>query len=325
MTMNRIFNNIWRLAPTMVVLLAVLLASACSQTLQGGIETDKRAKNVIVFIGDGMGFNHEDAASCFATGEKDNLTHQKLPVSLAMSTWAAGGSYDPAMMWEHFNNLNKGSTDSAAAGTAMATGRKTYGGAIGVGPDKQRLINVVEWAETKGKSTGVVSSVEFAHATPAAFVAHNEKRHNFEDIAKEMLGQSAVDVLIGCGHPMYDNSGIKRKEANYKFVGGEATWKKRTAGELGADADGDGVADPWSFYDNPETLLELPTKNLPKRIALIPPVFTTLQQRREGDPEAAPFEVGYTKNVPMLHQLTGLALEALGRDEDGFFLMVEGG
>ncbi|MFW5870847.1 MAG: alkaline phosphatase, partial [Candidatus Sumerlaeota bacterium] len=307
----RMFQRNWRLAPTIVVLLAVLLAGACSQTPAGGIETDKVAKNVIVFIGDGIGFNHEEAASCFETGEKDGLAYQKLPVALAMSTYAAGGDYNPDKVWENFNNLKKGATDSAAAGTVMATGRKTYRGAIGVDRNKQRLVNVVEWAETKGKSTGIVSSVQLSHATPAAFVAHNEKRHNFEEIAKEMLGQSAVDVLIGCGHPMYDNNSIKRKEGNYEFVGGEDTWKKLLAGDLGADADRDGQPDPWSFYDDASILLERPTKNLPKRIAVIPPVFTTLQQRREGDPEAAPFEVDYTKNVPTLHQLTGLALEAL--------------
>ena len=58
--------------------------------------------------------------------------------------------------------------------------------------------------------TGVITSVEFSHATPAGFVAHNVSRNNYAEIAEEMINSSATDVIMGCGHPWYDRSGVKR-------------------------------------------------------------------------------------------------------------------
>jgi alkaline phosphatase len=307
------------------IICALLSVLACSAAPEGAIETPKTAKNVILMIGDGCGFNHEDATRFYVLGEDGKLAQQDLDVKLAMSTYMVNGSYDPDVIWQNFEQLNKGATDSAAAGTAMASGKKTYKGAIGFGPEKNPLVNVTTWAETLGKSTGVISSVEFSHATPAAYVAHNEKRNNYQAIAREMLAESPVDVLIGCGHPLYDNNGKKAKEPEYKFVGGKETWDKLVAGELGADADADGTPDPWAFYETSDELLKVPVEELPKRIAIVPRVHQTLSQRRGGEAKAKPYEVDFIDGVPRLHELTSVALKSLQRDPDGFFLMVEGG
>ena len=88
---------------------------------------------------------------------------------------------------------------SAAAITAMTTGVKTHNTRLCVDARGVPLTPLVDLFERSGKATGVVSSVEFAHATPAAFVAHNISRNNYEQIANEMLYDSACDVIILSG------------------------------------------------------------------------------------------------------------------------------
>lgn len=73
--------------------------------------------------------------------------------------------------------MNQRYTDQAAA-TAMSSGVKTYKGAIGVDMDKQPILHVLEAAEEDGKATGVITSVEWTHATPAGFSAHNTSHNN---------------------------------------------------------------------------------------------------------------------------------------------------
>ncbi|MBD3293042.1 MAG: hypothetical protein GF393_08970, partial [Armatimonadia bacterium] len=183
------------------------------------------AKHVILMISDGMGFYHLEAAQLYQHGPGGTGIYEGFPVQMAMTTFAAGGEYDPEKSCEDFEWVDDGYTDSAAAGTALATGVKTYSGAIGVDEQKERLQSVLELAEEKGRKTGVVTSVQLSHATPATFVAHNESRNNYVEIAKEMLLESPVDVIMGAGHPEYDNSGnLVEGEREYKYVGGLDTW-----------------------------------------------------------------------------------------------------
>lgn len=204
-------------------------------------------KNIILLISDGCGYNHIDAASLYQYGETYIQVYEDFPVQLAMSTYAAGGGYDPNLAWAYFDYVKFGTTDSAAAATAMSTGLKTYNGAIGVDIDRNPVLNIIERAEKLGKATGVVTSVLFSHATPAAFVAHNISRGNYEDIAKEMIYSSSVDVIMGCGHPFYDASGNLKETPQYRYVGGMTTWNELLAGTAGGDADGDEIADPWKL------------------------------------------------------------------------------
>jgi len=89
-------------------------------------------------------------------------------------------------------------TDSAAGGTALASGIKTYNGAIGVDPDKKPVPNIREMAEIKGLKTGLVSTSAITHATPASFIAHASSRSSYEDIAADFL-KTNIDVFIGGG------------------------------------------------------------------------------------------------------------------------------
>lgn len=89
-------------------------------------------------------------------------------------------------------------TDSAASGTAMAAGKKTYNGAIGVDTAKISIPNIVEIVSELGWSTGVVSSSSITHATPASFYAHVEQRGMQEKIAVQLL-DSEIDFFAGGG------------------------------------------------------------------------------------------------------------------------------
>jgi alkaline phosphatase len=283
-------------------------------------------KNVIVMISDGCGFNHMTAARFYEHGDQADPLYEAFPVAMAMRTCASGGSYDPAQAAEDFDYVSKGATDSAAAATAMATGQKTYSGAIGVDVERQPVENLVEAAEATGRATGVVSSVQFAHATPAGFVAHSEGRGSYEEIARQMIHDSAADVIMGAGHPDYDDAAQAIEgDRDYQYVGGEESWAAVNAGTAGGDADADGDADPWVLVDDLAEFEALYTGEAPDRVLGVPRVHSTLQQRRPGDAEADAYAVPFNEGVPDLATMAGGALNVLDNDPDGLFLMIEGG
>ncbi len=287
------------------------------------------AKNVIVMICDGWGYNHLEAASYYEYGKDARQIFNRFPFNWAMTTYSTDGhGYSPELAWTDFEYVKSKYTDSAAAATAMATGVKSYDAAIGVDPTGNPLMNVLQVAEQLGKSTGVVSTVEISHATPASFVAHNIDRDNYVEIAQEMINTSAVDVIMGAGNPWYNNDSVLRTSpstSNYRYLGGQTTWDALVAGTAGGDADGDGVADPWSLIQERaqfQTLAEGPT---PKRVVGIAQVYETLQQRRAGNTAAHPFVVPFTPTVPTLVEMTKAALNVLDDNPKGLVLMIEGG
>ncbi|MCP4553374.1 MAG: alkaline phosphatase [Bacteroidetes bacterium] len=89
-------------------------------------------------------------------------------------------------------------TDSSAAGTALATGYKTNQKMLGMAPDSTNLTSILKYAETNNKSTGLVATSKINHATPAAFIANNVYRYNYEEIAYDFL-KTDIDVFIGGG------------------------------------------------------------------------------------------------------------------------------
>jgi len=137
------------------------------------------AKNIIFLVGDGMGLGQLSAGT-YANGNQSAL--ESFPVI---------GLHKPYAQ-------NKLVTDSAAAATAFACGVKTYNGAIAVDMDKQPLPTLLEEAEEKGLATGLVASSSIVHATPACYIAHNEYRKNYEEIATDFLN-TEVDYFVGGG------------------------------------------------------------------------------------------------------------------------------
>ncbi|MBD3410464.1 MAG: alkaline phosphatase [Ignavibacteriales bacterium] len=317
----------------MIILAAALLFAPAL------LAQETAPKNVIIFIGDGMGFNHVEATDYYLTGTKDSSPFAAFETAVAASTYSAENDgtptgYDPEQAWTSLAYLKARYTDSGAAGTALATGEKTYDGAIGVGVDERRLTNLLEVAEELGKATGVATSVQLSHATPAAFVAHNPNRRDYVGIAREMFLDSDVDLIMGAGHPLYDGSGELADDPNYDYVGGEAVWNALLAGETSVaveegersigDADGDGAPDAWTLVETRGDFVALSEGETPKRVAGVVRNGSTLQANREPSSEA-PFETPFVETIPTLAEMTAAALNVLDDDPDGFVLMIEGG
>jgi alkaline phosphatase len=310
-----------------VVMIALVFAcSAYAKDGKGGKIPQGKIKNVIVMISDGCGYNQVDAASIYEYGETGVQLYEDFPVKMGMSTYMYDGEYDPEMAWDDFNYVKSGATDSAAAATTMSTGLKTYPGAIGVDLNLEPIKHAIEYAEEQGMATGVVTSVEFSHATPAGFVAHNISRNNYADIANEMIYDSALEVIMGCGSPDYDNDGIPADKTT-KYVGGDSTFTDLTDDYkvTGADSNGDGIPDDWTVIRSLDEFLAMAEGETPERVIGLPYVYQTLQQSRGGDEFAEPYAVPHIQSVPTLDEMTEAALNVLDNDDDGFFLMVEGG
>jgi alkaline phosphatase len=330
------------------ILLAVFLSSmilfSCGQQ-----ETQSDApKNVIIFIGDGMGFNHVDAASIYLFGETGSLVFEAeewrkfaqatYPAFIRMdSVVIAAAGYNPRDAWSDTAYLKRDYTDSGAAGTALATGYKTYNGAIGMSVYADTLKNLTQLAKEIGKAAGVVSSVQISHATPAAFSAHNIHRRNYDQIARQQILESGLDVLMGCGHPMYSNDGISA-EPDFRYVGGAELWSQLDGTEPAItfmvenqqyvllDVNGDFEPDAWTLITDSTDFATIASgQNLPDRLLGIPQVRSTIQQSRRGNEELMPFQRPFTPGVPSLEQMTLAAVNVLHQNSDGFFLMVEGG
>lgn len=285
-------------------------------------------KNVIVMIGDGMGFNQLDAGTLFRYGTSYSQVHvdagsgvrTRLPsvlppqlaasdVRLAVRTTQFGGTYDPVRAWADFDTVRANPTDSAAAATAMATGVKTRNAAIGVDVTGATLQNVAEYAIADGRAAGVVTSVPFSHATPAGFSAHDTDRDHYKAIARDQL-RSKLSVVMGAGHPRYTDNHTRRTTPKYTYLY-KADYQRLTSGSSG-----------FSFLTSKTAFEKLATGATPSRVFGIARVGSTLQQRRSGTTGTT----GARRNaVPSLATMARGALNVLDADPDGFFLMVEGG
>lgn len=149
--------------------LPVLAAQSNPSKLTGN---GKDVKNVILLISDGWGPNQILATDYFMDGKSGTQSYEKFPSQVFMSTYSYGNIsaeddmysvYAPSL-WNSFDLFKNNPTDSAAAGTAMSTGFKTYDAAIGVDQELEDLKHIAEDFEELGRSTGVVSSVQLSHA-----------------------------------------------------------------------------------------------------------------------------------------------------------------
>jgi len=282
-------------------------------------------QNIILIIVDGGGFNHIDAADYYQYGKKGEQPFEKFPVKLAVTTYPAGGSYDPKKAAEDFNYVRTGFTDSAAAATALSTGFKTSNGSIGADVNENRLEHIIEKCEKLGMSTGVVTTVPISHATPAGFVAHAKSRSGYEQIADEMINQSALEVIFGCGNPLFDDDSRRLdRPGSFKYVGSKQIWNSLLEGTAGADSDGDGMADKWTLIQDKKEFINLAQGKTPKRVLGIAQAATTLQEKRSGN-SVEPFDVPFNQNEPNLTEMTKTAINVLDNDPDGFFIMIEAG
>ncbi|MEN6371333.1 MAG: alkaline phosphatase [Armatimonadota bacterium] len=228
-------------------------------------------KNIILFIGDGMGLATVAGARISSQGPGGRLAMDTMPVSGFATTYSANALI----------------TDSAAAGTALATGTKTNNGMLGMTPDGKRLKSILEAAMGIKKSTGLVTTTTISHATPASFASHVSSRGDETDIACQLL-EDQVDVLMGGGMQFFaakDQPGSKRTDDLCPLA------EAKAAG--------------YTVATNSD---ELAAAKGPKILGLFENGYLTTKA-----PE------------PPLSTLTTKALDTLSKDKDGFFLMVEGG
>lgn len=244
-------------------------------------------KYVFYFIGDGLGASQRQAAEYYLqakTGNPDaKLLINQLPYAGITTTHSADSLI----------------TDSAAAGTALATGFKTNNGMISMLPDGTVVKTLVEAAEEKGMATGIVTSTRLTHATPAVFAAHNPDRDNENEIAADFV-DSGVDYFAGGGyrHFVPQNGSLKSKRKDDRNLVQE-------------------------FADSGYKVFvsENDTKNFreytPSKGDKVFAAFTYSHLPYEIDRDEA--------KVPSLAELTKKGIDLLSQQEKGFFMMVEGG
>lgn len=239
---------------------ALLLSSACAP--RRTVPT-----NIILFIGDGMGVSQITAAKTV----KGSLHIEKFQQVSLVTT----------------NSANRYVTDSAAAGTAIATGNKTNNGMVAVSPDTLTCKTVLEHAEEAGLSTGLVVTSEVTNATPATFSSHVASRGNQTEIARQ-IALSGVDVLFGGGLgyflPQSADSSLRHDDENLLGLFDKEYTVISTA--AGLDSLTDSSKAIGLFY-----------RSSP------PPIHNR----------------SYS-----LAELTAKAIDILSRNSSGFFLMVEG-
>ncbi len=146
---------------------------------------EKKAKNIILMIGDGMG-----TAQIFAglTANKGKLHLERFPYSGFHKSQSSDGYV----------------TDSGAGATAFSIGKKTYNGAIGVDATRVAHPTILEMASQQKLATGMVVSCSVTHATPASFIAHQPARSMMEEIAADFLNTD-IDVFIGGGKKYFSD------------------------------------------------------------------------------------------------------------------------
>ena len=250
-----------------VFILLLISNSTCQESnykssTQSQTESVENPKNIILLIGDGMGTSQIYAG---LVANRGHLNLEKFPITGFSKTYSADDLI----------------TDSAASGTAMASGEKTNNGMIGMNPDNVPVETILEIAEKRGKSTGLVATSTITHATPAAFIAHVETRNDFERIALHFL-KTDIDVFIGGGSVHF----IRRLD------------QRNLARELSKKG-----------YAICQSMAELDTCSSDKIAGLV----------YESNPPSMLEGRG-----TMLTDATKKAIDVLSKNDEGFFLMVEG-
>lgn len=230
----------------------------------------EKPQNIILLIGDGMSFGILSAARIRAVGTTGKLHMDRMPIAGFVRTCSA----------------DKLITDSAAAATAMACGKKTNNGTIGQTPDGQSWSTILEICRSRGMTGGLVATSTITHATPAAFASHVPSRKGQDTIAVRFL-ENPIEVLLGGGIEYFSP----------KSAGGSKRLDER---DLIAEARAKGYA----VVHTREKLL---AAQGPFLLGLFAPDGMTTQP-----PE------------PALAEMAGKAIELLTAGKRNFILMIEG-
>lgn len=255
-------------------LILVVSLAGCQLITQTENQPSK-PKNIILFIGDGMGPAYMKAYRLF----KDDPQTAEVEKTLFDEMFVGILRTDPIG--------NYGSvTESAASATAMATGVKTFKGAISVDLDHKPLLTVLEDAKHKGLSTGLIATSSISHATPAAFASHQNNRENEKTIVNQYIDNRFndlpyVDILLGGGRDYFErkdrNIMIEFEALGYHLVDNRSALNANRATKMLGLFSGDGM----------DKMID-----------------------REH-------------SSPSLAEMTNAAIKQLSKNDKGFFLMVE--
>lgn len=246
----------------LIISILALALVGCTST-NAVSQEEAKPKNIIFLIGDGMGVSAVSIGSYY--GEQPTIFKEFRSIGL-----------------QNTSSAKQKVTDSAASGTALATGTRTYNGAIGVDTAKNELQSIAELLAEKGWSTGVVATSTISHATPASFYAHVERR-SMEEVIVEQLLDSPIDFFAGGGLVKF-----KHRADGQDLL--------PMAAEKGFIIDTTALAAPGSLEGGKKYGFLLNQGAMPRMI----------DGRGSFLPEA-----------------TSLAIEHLGQNEKGFFVMVE--
>lgn len=245
----------------------------------------ERAKYVFYFIGDGMGVNQVNGAETYTAALEGRigvtpLCFTQFPHAAFVTTYSG----------------TNGVTDSAAAGTALATATKTKNGALGVKTDLTTPVNsVAVWAKNAGAAVGVGTSVSVDHATPAAFYAHVPKRKMYHEIGKDLI------------------------RADFDFYAGSDFLKPNKEG-----------SDEPSLYvqcENAGYVLAHGYKDFQKKSKKAEKlILFQSDEANKRDNSSLPYAIDRTSKDMTLQDVTRAGIKFLtDKKKDGFFLMIEGG
>ncbi|MBM7622476.1 alkaline phosphatase [Sporohalobacter salinus] len=274
----------------LLTLVTVLLFTGVSVKLAQAAEVPKY---VFFFIGDGMGASQRQAAEYYLkniTGDKTKkLTMNKLPVAGLNTTQAADSLV----------------TDSAAAGTALATGHKTNSQVIAQSPDGTHLKTLVEAAEEQGMATGIITTSRLTHATPATFASHVKNRYLPNKIANQYL-KSGVDFFAGGGYRHFiPSNGLEYKGQKLKS-------KRKDDRNLVKKFENKGYTTFLSKQDT-ESFFSFNPQGKEKVFASFTYSHTPYELDRKR-----------TDATPSLAKMTEKGIDTLANYNNGFFMMVEG-
>ena len=248
----------------------------------------QQPKYVFYFIGDGMGVNQVLGTEMYQSELKGEigvtpLLFTQFPYATVAHTFSA----------------SNGVTDSAAAGTALATGNKTKNGAIGVNKDMAEVSSVAVWAKNNGYKVGISTSVSIDHATPASFYAHENSRNNSYQIGLDLI-ESNFDFYAGSDFVNPTNKNAKDGKTYESLY------------DLTAKA-GYTLARGYKDYQ----------KKAKKAEKMI--LFQS-EAASAKDNGSIPYAIDRQKGDMTLSEITRAGINFLSKNnEKGFFLMVEGG
>lgn len=279
----------------LTAIMVIMTVAICNAQTANPITStpSEQATGVILLIGDGMGPEVVGLARDYA-----RLVEER-------ELWIEKVAADGHLALAHTRALGSLVTDSAAAGTALATGEKTLNTRISVDSSGNLLTTILELAKKDSRSTGLVSTTRLTHATPACFAAHILHRDSENEIAEQMLA-SGADVMLGGGLRHW----IPQDEAASAVAGFPGKSKRKDAMNLLKKAEEDG----YRIATNRENMLAV--GNAKKLLGLFAASHLPYALDRRPDDGG---------DVPSLAEMTKAALKILSKNEKGFFLMVEGG